>query len=98
MIVNTVKGQVKPEFKEKFIAHMAELAETVRAEKGCIAYDLSVDTENDLVLFLFEKWESKEDILAHLATEHMQSHLAEAQPWFDSLEMETFEAAKFDLF
>lgn len=54
MIINTVKGQVKPEFKEKFIAH--------------------------------------------LATEHMQSHLAEAQPWFDSLEMETFESTKFDLF
>lgn len=98
MIINTVKGRVKPEFKAKFVAHMATLAEIVRAEKGCITYDLNYDTENGLILFLFEKWESKEDILAHLATEHMQSHLAEAQPWFDTLEMETFESTKFDLF
>ncbi|EJL6751061.1 antibiotic biosynthesis monooxygenase [Vibrio alginolyticus] len=98
MIVNTVKGTVKAEFKDKFIAHMSELAETVRAEKGCITYDLNVDTENELVLFLYEKWESKDDILAHLATEHMQAHLAEAQPWFDTLEMETFESSKIELF
>ncbi len=74
MIINTVKGQVKPEFKEKFIAHMAELAETVRAEKGCIAYDLNVDTENELVLFLFEKWESKEDLMAHAVSDHMKEY------------------------
>jgi len=98
MIINTVKGQIKPEFKEKFVTHMAELAETVRAEKGCIAYDLNYDTENGLVLFLYEKWQSKEDILAHLATKHMQTHLAEAQPWFETLEMETFESTQFDLF
>lgn len=98
MIINTVKGQIKQKFKEKFVVHMAELAKTVKAEKGCIAYDLYYDTENELLLFLFEKWESKEDILAHLATEHMQSHLAEAQPWFDKLEMETFEATGINLF
>jgi len=45
---------------------MAELAQTVRAEKGCIAYDLNYDTENELVLFLYEKWETKEDTLASI--------------------------------
>ena len=37
------------------------------------------------------------DILAHLATEHMQTHLSEAQPWFDTLEMETYESTKVEL-
>ncbi|MGR5132085.1 putative quinol monooxygenase [Vibrio alfacsensis] len=97
MIINTVKGQVKPEFKDKFIAHMRDLSKIVRNEKGCIAYDLSVDTENDLILFLYEQWESKEAITVHLATAHMQKHLAEAQPWFDTLEMNTFEATAISL-
>ena len=98
MIINTVKGKIKPEFKDKFVTHMSELSGIVKSEKGCIAYDLNYDTEDELVLFLYEKWESKEDILSHLATEHMQTHLAEAQSWFDTLEMETFESIKFELF
>lgn len=34
MIIVTVVGKVKPEFRDTFLEHMAELAHIVRAEEG----------------------------------------------------------------
>lgn len=98
MIIVTVSGQVKPEFKETFLQHMAELAPIVQAEAGCIQYQQHISAEDPNLLFLYEKWQSKEHLLAHLDTAHMQEHLAEARPWFDSVEMTTFEAEEMALF
>lgn len=97
MIIVTVTGQVKPEFKQTFIDHMADLALTVRAEEGCITYQQNISADNDNTLFLYEEWESQAHLNAHLATEHMAKHFAEAQPWFDSVEMKAFEANQFEL-
>lgn len=98
MIVNVVKGWVKPEFKEIFLKHMADLAPIVRAEKGCIAYEQNISAENGLELLLYEEWESREDIIAHINSPHMQEHLAEARPWFEQIEMRTYEVTPSQLF
>lgn len=97
MIINTVRGRVKPEFKETFIKKMISLSETVRAEEGCITYELSIVCEEPLITFLYEQWESQAAITAHLATPHMQKHFAEASPWFDSVTRETYEASSVSL-
>ncbi|WP_425669949.1 putative quinol monooxygenase [Vibrio owensii] len=94
MIIVTVTGKVKPQFKSLFIEHMAELAKVVRAEDGCITYQQNISADDENKLFLYEEWQSEQQLQAHLATTHMTEHFELAQPWFDSVEMKTFEATE----
>ncbi len=94
MIIVTVTGKVKPQFKQTFIDHIAELAETVRAEEGSITYQQNISADDENTLFLYEEWESEAHLQAHLATDHMAKHFEQAQSWFDSVEMKTFTATE----
>lgn len=97
MIIVTVAGKVKPQFKQTFLDHMAELSAIVRQEQGCISYQQNISADEPLTLFLYEQWQSQALLNAHLASSHMQQHLEQARPWFDWVEMKTFEAQEFDL-
>ncbi|WED23640.1 antibiotic biosynthesis monooxygenase [Vibrio sp. JC009] len=97
MIIVTVAGKVKPEFRDTFLEHMAELAHIVRQEEGCIKYQQNITAEDPNTLFLYEEWESTGHLLAHLETEHMQEHFAQARPWFEWVDMKTSEATEFTL-
>ncbi|CAM1340981.1 lipocalin-like domain-containing protein [Tenacibaculum amylolyticum] len=96
-IIVAVAGKVKPEFRKKFLKHMEELAPIVRAEEGCIKYEQNISATDKNILFLYEIWESKELWLKHLASKHMKEHLKEARPWFDWVDMKSYEAAEFKL-
>lgn len=52
---------------------MSVLAPT-RAEKGCINYDLHQDNKEPTHFFLYENWESKADLDAHLASPHLKAY------------------------
>ena len=97
MIIVTVAGQVKPAFREAFLDHMLELGETVRQEAGCRVYQQNITAEDSNILFLYEEWDSKEHLLAHLAAPHMQKHFEVARPWFDWVDMKTFDASEVSL-
>jgi quinol monooxygenase YgiN len=94
MIIVTVAGKVKAEFKQTFLDHMSDLADTVRAEEGCIKYQQNITAEDDTTLFLYEEWKSQQALQAHLQTAHMQEHFVQARPWFDWVEMKTYDASE----
>jgi quinol monooxygenase YgiN len=48
-------------------------------EKGCISYILHQDIENSDIFFFIEKWESKQDLDAHLSNTHMVNFAKEIQ-------------------
>lgn len=98
MIIVTVAGKVKSEFRQTFLDHMEALGKIVVEEQGCLKYQQNISAEDPNVLFLYEEWASQKDLMVHLASEHMQEHLAEARPWFDWVDMKTFEASSIDLF
>lgn len=97
MIIVTVAGKVKAEFRDTFLEHMMELAVMVRSEEGCIKYQQNISSDDTNALFLYEEWQSKEHLLAHLETKHMQEHFAQARPWFEWVDMKTAEAVEFVL-
>ncbi|MHA2714476.1 putative quinol monooxygenase [Vibrio owensii] len=66
----------------------------VRAEDGCITYQQNISADDENTLFLYEEWQSEQQLKAHLATAHMTEHFELARPWFDSVEMKTFEATE----
>jgi quinol monooxygenase YgiN len=58
---------VDPEHREAFLAGRKGIMEHSRAEQGCIEYTFSADPLDPGRVVLFEKWETQEDLDAHLA-------------------------------
>jgi quinol monooxygenase YgiN len=56
-----------PGQREAYLAGRMELMRVSRAEKGCIEYTFAADPLDPGRVVLFEKWESQEDLDAHLA-------------------------------
>lgn len=92
MLIVTVSGKVKPEFRQNFLDHMAEMAVIVRQKPGCLHYQQNISADDDNSLFLYEEWQSEELWLQHFNSQQMAEHLEEARPWFDSVELTTLQA------
>ena len=58
---------VDPARREEFLRGQDEMMRRSRAEPGCIHYVLSADPIEAGRVYLFERWESKEALAAHLA-------------------------------
>lgn len=59
---------------------MAGVLETVRAERGCLRYDLFRVRRDDDTLVMIEQWASKEDLRAHGGSEHFAELSARLAP------------------
>ena len=71
MVIVTVKSTPKTEFKNDFLTAFKDVAKTVRTEVGCIEYEIYQKNTESNDLFIFERWESREALDAHLKTKHM---------------------------
>jgi len=63
--------QTKPGRGSEQLAAYKELAPLVRAEQGCIQYDLHPVSGDDDRFVLIERWTSKEALATHDLTSHM---------------------------
>lgn len=80
MIYVIATSELNPDCREKFIAAALENIPNVRAEDGCILYELNEDfpsglsaqppPRDDTVVFI-EGWESMEHLKKHLESAHM---------------------------
>jgi quinol monooxygenase YgiN len=66
MVIVQGTGRVDSELRERFLAQRAELMKISRAEPGNLEYVFAADPiEADRVI-LSERWETQEDLTAHL--------------------------------
>ncbi len=76
MVHVNARYEIKPGCMEKFIAVVSGIVDAVRAEKGCISYELCRDVkpaaDGKTYATFVETWESEEALKAHGATPHMQ--------------------------
>lgn len=79
MIIVNVKIKPKANCKQDFINEFNKVATLVRAEKGCLEYELHQKLSSDSELFLFERWTSKEDLDQHLTTEHLLQYISKVK-------------------
>lgn len=78
MIHVIARMEIKSGQMESFLELLKELLPTVRAEEGCIRYEICLDAAGDIgaaanpqALTILETWESPEHLSAHLASPHM---------------------------
>jgi quinol monooxygenase YgiN len=66
MLIVAGHFEVDPERREEFIAGRNEAMRASRAEEGCYVYAFSPDPLEPGRVLLFERWESKAALAAHL--------------------------------
>lgn len=92
MIIVTVKAKPKSDHKQDFINAFHAVSQLVYKEKGCIEYEIYQKNTNSSDIFLFERWESQEDLKAHLESDHMKDFFAMTKSWFNhEPEIKTYE-------
>ena len=62
--------------REKALAETAALVEETRSQKGCKHYVWSADPTSKTRVYVYENWDSVEDLAAHLAGPYYQNMLA----------------------
>jgi quinol monooxygenase YgiN len=73
VIIVTANITAKPGERDELISKSQNVIESTRQEQGNISYELLASTEDENVLLMFEKWESKEALDAHMQTEHFKA-------------------------
>jgi quinol monooxygenase YgiN len=58
--------QVEPTQRDRYLDGMKDFMQSSRSEPGCIDYALSPDTLDDGLVRVFEVWDSKAALAAHL--------------------------------
>ncbi len=87
MIKVVAKCTVKPDKKAEFQKITSELIDKTRREKGCIAYELFRDGEEERVFVFVESWENRELLNAHIDSKHCKELLPEMETCYEK-EME----------
>ncbi len=72
MILVSTRMNVFSEKRLELSQTIALLSASIRMEKGCQRYDFyqSIDDENRL--FLLEEWDTEENLMTHLKSEHFK--------------------------
>ncbi|WP_101757994.1 putative quinol monooxygenase [Oceanicoccus sp. KOV_DT_Chl] len=65
LVAGTV--EVKAEDRAKALADATALMAETRSQKGCQHYVWSADPTSDTRIYVYENWDSSEDLSAHLA-------------------------------
>lgn len=72
------RAKAKPGNEEEMERALRENAEATRSEAGCISY--SILRGDDGVFMAVERWSSRSDLDAHMATPHVQTLLQTITP------------------
>jgi quinol monooxygenase YgiN len=51
---------------------IVSLSRTIRMDKGCLRCDFCQSVENENQLFLIEEWDTKENLMTHLKSDHFR--------------------------
>ncbi len=83
VVVATIK--VKTGHLEQVKSEAQQLINLTRIEPGCIEYVLHQDNQDPFVLVFVERWESKDALESHIASEHFQAFSSATKHAVESL-------------
>ena len=70
MILIIIRMNVFSEKRTELSQTIASLTGSIRLEKGCRRCDFCQSMEDENRLFLLEEWDTEENLMAHLKSEH----------------------------
>jgi quinol monooxygenase YgiN len=72
MIMAIIRMNVLSEKRMEFSQTIASLSGSIRLEKGCKRCDFCRSVEDENKLFIFEEWDTQENLMTHLKSEHFR--------------------------
>ena len=92
MICLAVTFVIAPGHEDQATALLAQLTEATRAEPGCRLYLVHRSTKEPRQFFVYEQYEDRPAIDAHMASEHFARYLTEGLiPLLESRDLEFYE-------
>ena len=93
--------QVKDGKVRDFIKLFKTIVPLVRAEKGCMDYFPAIDLPTGLppqqtdenVVTIIERWESMDDLMAHISASYMAEHLEKEKPLVEKTSIKILQEA-----
>jgi quinol monooxygenase YgiN len=72
MIMAVIRMNVLPDKRMELSQTIDLLSGTIRMEKGCRRCDFCQSIEDENKLFMLEEWDTKENLMIHLKSEHFR--------------------------
>ena len=72
MILAIIRMKVLSEKRLELSQTIASLSGSIRMEKGCRRCDFCQSIEDENRLFLLEEWDTQENLMTHLKSEHFR--------------------------
>ena len=72
MILVIIRMKVLSEKRMELSQTIASLSGSIRVEKGCRRCDFCQSIEDENRLFLLEEWDTQENLMTHLKSEHFR--------------------------
>lgn len=72
MILVIIRMNVLSEKRMELSQTIASLSGSIRKEKGCRRCDFCQSVEDETRLFLLEEWDTEENLMTHLNSEHFR--------------------------
>ena len=72
MILIIIRMKVLSEKRLELSQTIASLSRSMRMEKGCERCDFCQSIEDENRLFLLEEWDTQENLMTHLKSEHFR--------------------------
>ncbi len=94
--------ELKEDTREKFLEIFRKNVPNVRAEKGCIRYEPTIDVNSGIpaqgelrpnVVTVVEAWESLDALHAHLKAPHMQDYREKVKDYVKQVGLQVLEPA-----
>jgi len=83
MYVLVVTIDIKPQFKDRFMAEMLDDARgSVRDEPGCLRFDVIQDEKEPNRIYLYEVYADRAAFDVHMTTPHFLKWKSAVQDWF----------------
>lgn len=79
MIIVLAQAHARPEHRDALAEQLATASVISRDDPGCVAYSFQCDIEDPNSFTSIERWESRADLDAHLATTHVADLVAALQ-------------------
>jgi quinol monooxygenase YgiN len=86
---------VEPTRREDFLKARQPGIQATRLEKGCLDYVLTPDADDPGAVRLFERWETADDLAAHLAAINQRGAPDPQAPTPLSADIQRYEIATF---
>lgn len=95
MVIVAGVFQVEPARRDEFLQSRRAGILATRDEQGCVDYVFSADPDDPGVVRLFERWETADDLAAHLAGLRQRPAPPDDAPAMLSADIQRYEIASF---